>query len=743
MFFTCAMFGSIPPEIDAVQERMQGSAPPDLSADEQAELRAALMRHFLGRIDANAHVLVLALQWMATMRKGVSADILRHIAAQEQVNIDDPQELIRHLERLLVVKRRVVPRYTYTGAEADETLLFLHDEMYHWLDRNLPGAVSLRPQVSHALVVWYDAAIAAAEAERFAVVDRLLTLGEDHAEAAALRAQRDGAQRRREMLVLDRLGYCYQRDEAEGVREYNLLAYIAIISRLSGYGVMLRQEALRNHYRLRGGVPFAVEVECAARWLLRTAYNEESRALEMLDQLAYYADLEPQFPGPHYALLHLAEAIVLLRMRPDDRPRIKRALDAARTIVEPEEPQLQAHADEWIATISLQIAYWYGFYYRLSYDLYDTIEEYRHGLRLAQWIHRSFNIFLGLTLQNLAFAYSEQGNVEEARHCGMRALQLNQRYGDEYSVALSWNTLARIEIRAGQPIKALQYARQARATFERFDSARGLSLCLPVQAEAYRKVAEQQVDIISLQEQTFADAVATFEEAHALLDREGITSAERRREVLQGMGCTYRSWGLVLRNRHDPSERAAHYFTQARAWLERALDLANQAQPALIQMDIHEDLASLYVNEDIYDQRVYQHLDQIQQLAPPTYRIEPGRGLRGTNRPVYGFWRELGQSHLQRMLCGFGKYDVGWYKLADDGQRILVHIGNKADMHQAGRHLLLMLAYLLQYTHTSVMLDRAMNLALRELRLRSEDDLKLIAQEIYRTAREYRLVDSQ
>ncbi|NTW98176.1 MAG: hypothetical protein HGB28_06485, partial [Oscillochloris sp.] len=221
------------------------------------------------------------------------------------------------------------------------------------------------------------------------------------------------------------------------------------------------------------------------------------------------------------------------------------------------------------------------------------------------------------------------------------------------------------------------------------------------------------------------------------------TSAERRREVLQGLGCTYRSWGLALRNRRDTSDRAAGYFEQARAWIVQALAIASQAQPALIQMDIHDDLASIYINEDVYDQRVYQHLDQIEQLTPPVYRVEPGRGLRGTNRPVYGFWRELGQSHLHRMLCGFGKYDFGWYTLADDGQRTLVHIGNKADLHEAGRHLLLTLAYLLQYTHSSTMLDRAMQLTLRELRLRSEDDLKLIAQEIYRTAREYRLVDSQ
>ncbi|NTV62051.1 MAG: ATP-binding protein [Oscillochloris sp.] len=739
--FTCAMFGSIPPQIDAVQSRMDGDTPPDLAPAEQAELRAALMNHFLGTINTNTHVLVLALQWMATMRKGASADILRHIAAHEQIAIGDPGALVAQLARLLVVKQRVVPRYTYAGGEAQETLLFLHDELYHWLDQNLPGAVSLRGRVSAALIGWYDQAIAAAEAERLSAVDQLLTLGDDHPEALALRAQRDEAQRRREMLVLDRLGYCYQRDEAEGVREYNLRSYIAILNRSSGYGVMLRQEALRNHYRLHGAVPFSVEVECAARWLLRTAYNEDLRALEMLGQIKAYYELEAQFPGSHYALLHLAEADVLLRMRPDERERIRAALDIARSIIEADRDT--PPADVWTTIIKLQIAYWYGFYYRLSYDLFDAIEEYRYALRIARYYAQDVTSFLGPILQNLAFAYSEQGNVEEGRRYGLRALYLNQRYGSDYNVAPSLNTLARVEIRAGQPLKALQFARQARAIFERFDSARGLSLCLPVHAEAYRKIGEQLGDTISLQEQAFADAIATFEEARALLQREGVTSAERWREVLQGIGCSYRSWGLSLRNRNEASDRAGSYFQQARSWLEQALEVAQRAQSDLIRIDIYEDLASLYVNEDAYDQRVYYCLDQIEQLSPPIYRIEPGRGLRGTSRPIYGFWRELGQSHLQRMLCGFGKYDVGWYHYHENGRSSLLHRADPADLHEAGCHLLLMLAYLLQYAPTSVMLDRALHLALRELRLRSEHDLKLIAQEIYRTAREYRLMDSQ
>ncbi len=747
MLFTCTMFGVIPPEVDAFHEQIRagGGGSPELDPPAQQRLRDAVMRSFLGEIDSNTQTLLLALQWMATIRKGTSTAMLRRIAEAEGVDVGAPETLAEHLGELLIVKRRVVPRYTFDGTAGAEILLFLHDELYHWLDRNLSGAVQLRPAVSQALIDWYDQAITAAEAARLAAVERLLTVGPEHPEATALaRAEADHA-RRRDMLVLDRLGYYYQFDRERGSAEYNMQSYAAIIRREVGYGVMLRQEALRSYYRLDQGVPFAVEVECAARWVLRATHYEEPQALALLDRLGFYWACEAEVPGAHYALLHLAVAELLLHRHPEGRETIQRELAAARASMDGLAPSDNPDIQQWRRMLQSRIDNGAGYNYRLRYELFDAAEAYRRALAYSTGSHLALAQLRGEPLNNIAFAYSEQGNADEARRFALEGLRSRQRYSSDYTVALSLNTLARIEIRAGQFLMAREYAEQALQIFRRYQSSRGLSHCLPVLGEANRKLAEQLSYVISRQEQTFRHALALFEEAKALLEREHITSAERWREVLQGLGCTYRSYGQALHNRGADPERADQYFSTAHTWLERAVDLAVENQPALIVMDLHEHLATIHVNQDEYDERVEIHLQRAEALSPAEYRYERGVGMRGTRRPVYGFWRVLAQCELQRMMLGFGCYDSGLYSRDREIRtRTLIRRHDPVDLQEAGRHMLLMLAYVLQYAHSSQLLERASSLILRELRRdRSRDELKLIATAIYQASRDYRLDDSQ
>ncbi|NNJ10320.1 ATP-binding protein [Chloroflexales bacterium ZM16-3] len=746
MLFTCTMFGVTPTEVDQIHEQIRAGESPTLDRQAQQRLRDATMRSFLSQIDANDHILILALQWMATIRKGASDAMLQTIAEAEGVPIDNPTTLAERLGQLLIVKRRSVPRYTFDGVAGEETLLFLHDELYHWLDSDVSGAVQLRPAVSRALIEWYDRTIDAAETARIAAVERLLTVGPEHPEAEALNhAQQDHA-RRRDMLVLDRLGYYYQFDRERGVAEYNMQSYAAIVRREMGYGVMLRQEALRSHYRLDRGVPFAVEVECAARWLLRATYYEDPEGLGLRDRLGFYWEHEAGASGAHYALLHLAVAELLLNRRPEEREAIQRELAAARAIMGRFETTSNPTSNQWRRMLQSRIHNAAGYSYRMTYDLFDATEEYRQALAYGTGSHLALAQLRGETLNNIAYVYSEQGNVAEARRFALEGLDSRQRYASAYNVALSLNTLARISIRAGQFIMAREYAEQALEIFRHYHSSRGMSLCLPVLAEANRKLAEQLSYMISRQEQAFETAMTLFKEAHELLDKAGITSAERRREVIQGIGCTYRSHGQALHIRGVEPDRAASYFAAAHDWLERAVNLAiEKRQPALIVMDIHEDLATIHVNQDEYDERVEIHLQRAEALAPAEYRFERMIGLRGTRRPVYGFWRELAQCEIQRMMLGFGCYDYGIYtRNRASAERTLIRRGDPSDLQEAGRHLLLMLAYILQYAHSSSLLERANALTLRELRRkRTEKEIKLIATAIYQASRDYRLEDSE
>jgi tetratricopeptide (TPR) repeat protein len=274
---------------------------------------------------------------------------------------------------------------------------------------------------------------------------------------------------------------------------------------------------------------------------------------------------------------------------------------------------------------------------------------------------------------------------------------------------------------------------------------RGLSMCLPVLGESYRKQADQLSAFVSDQEETFAKGVATLEEAIALMEREGVTASDRRCEAYQRLGCIYRSWGVALlrRQRYDQN-KAQEYFTRAAAWLEQALEVAEQDQPPVIVMDIYQDLAVTLVIQDRFDERVDRYLEKAEALAPREYHIEPGIGLRDIQQPIRAFWRILGQCELQRMMVGFGKFDYGERRQGSDGKVYVEVSGDVRFLKDAAHHLVLSLAYLMKYAYESAILDQARGLALGELRRgHSEELLKLMGQQAYETARAYRLSSGQ
>jgi AAA ATPase domain/Tetratricopeptide repeat len=749
MLLTSAMLGAIPPEVDRLREAVFAGQPINVSPDQRRCLRAAIMQQILAQgVSANDQPLILVLQWMSFIRKGATPALLQAIARDQAIDIDIVH-VYERLKRLDIVKTRRSPYATTSDPEPDD-MLFLHDELYRWLDQDLPTQQQLRQVVSAAVMRFYDQAINATEQRRLAAKDRLLELGAAHSEASALRSADKEALRRRQQLELDRLGYCYQAGLVIGTQVYNLHSYAAILERDLGYSITLRQEALRNIYRQRDTVPFAIVVECAARWMLRAVQTDDPHTMQLVEQLQYYYDQEAAQPGLHYALLYLADA----QARAYLGNRAARAiaieqLQHAETIALAYEQDYRAQhshtTDPWCDFLLAQIYNWRGYYYRLEYNLPQAIEDYRRAMSCYVRHPALLRAFQGSTLNNLAFACAEQGEVEEARRFGQQALAILQRQGGEYRIGLSYNALARIEIRGGLPQRATQLARQAQTLFEQIGSLRGQSLALPVLGESYRKQADQQAYSISEQEAIFAQSVTKLKQAIDLMDREQITASARRCEAYQRLGCVYRSWGVALlrRRSHDPIT-ARHYFAEAQRWLERALAVAEPDLPALLVMDIYQDLAVVLVNQDQFDQRVEDLLKQAEALAPPAYRIEQGIGLRDIAQPVRAFWRILGQCELQRMLIGFGTFDFGEYQLDTDGAPSYHGQHDERFLKEAARHLVLALAYLLKYAYQSPLLNQARALALRELRLgRDERQLKLMAQEAYQTAREYRLLNGQ
>jgi hypothetical protein len=761
VLFTCEIFGVVPPTIDAIRDQYPTPGTDNSAAltekqhaewrntltIQQAELRDALMRQLFTADDQKDHTLLIALRWLGHLRKGASLSILQALIDHEQVDgLDDAEALFEQLQKLTLVKRREVPRYLDEGSTEKEVALFLHDELYAWLDRNPISKLDTSKPIVNQVIGWYDARIAQVEAVRQRLVQQSKKRSPNDPAIKQLDAQRDAATDRIRMLVLDRIGYFYQRDLDQGTVEYNLEAYAAIVQREAGYGVMLRQEALRNYYRAdRKGVSFSIEMECAARWILRTTFfNEDKKALELLEKLDYYWERQTEATPQARAFLYFATAVSHLMLQPQLYPeQVAQDLRNAQQLLVRQEALQRTN---WIILLQhLQFA-WQGYMHRLAYDLVDAIDAYSQANKILipnpnnDNRHRVFIFFIAVNLQNLAFAISEQGDVDAARELALTGLDANRRYGSAYSAAMSLNTLARIEIRAGRPDVARRYSDQALAIIERYQSARGFSLCLPVSAEIRRKLAEQTITSIFEQEQFFeqAEALVINAEPYAY-------SADRRREVKQGRGCLYRSWAKALYEREEREERETadqerldNYFAKAYQYLMDALEIAEKNNLShLLQMDILEDIATNLIHQDIYDQRVLKFLDRAEQLAPPGYRLERGESWRDPKRPTLGYWRELGQCQLQRMMVGFGSFEYGWYAYdSNTDTRTLIRQGDESDLRKAAEAMLLMFVYLDRYNPVSTMLERAKELTLRELRrLKQVKELQLLEIEVIDLAR--------
>ncbi len=776
------------------QEKVAAAGPqPDPETLAGLEYEALIVRghaftSLAGKLTPNTEPLLIAIQCMASIRKGLTPELLASVLAALDVTVD-VQMLFAQLAGLVIVKERTPQRYTSRGEQPNdqqdrELQLFLHDEMYAWLDTHPPVSNDLRGVVAETVVSWYEDVIATAEQARLEEVELLLTLPSSDEDAqAAQRARANDALRRHYQLERDLLGYTYEvghDDRGRAAALLNLLTFESIFARDSGHGTALRQEALRHIARQPTGASHATELEFAAHWLLRAAVQNDDRETSavLLARIneRYRAALDHD-NGVHIALLHLAIAIAQLYSGAGtsavEHTAILATLDRAETTLALDtSPQLSAAERRWRLLLHARILNFRGYLYRISYAFAKALRAYRRSDRLAREDQTLAPQFRAITLRNLAFALSEDGEGDEAKRVGGDALKLHLRYGTAYDVALDRSTLARVEIRLGHASRALRYAEPAVETMRKLQGPRGLVMALTALAISYRKAAEQVDDSIAEQDELFARSLAVLAELERELQiqdpaeqLEAKQIVERWVILFQARGRVYRSWGLARRRRSlipIQQERSRTDFEQAQQALEHALRVAHAhvpeqglfdevlnnpavRQPKLVLADIHKDLAAVYVNADEYDERIYIHLRQAEALARE-YWIIPGVGVPDLPDATHAFWRVLGQCELQRMLAAFGKFDFGHYTFnREDGIRTLQDApGNEQFLDEAARHLVRMMAYLVKYNPAASMLRQARELTLRELLIsRSREQLDIFDLAAYQATEELHLLHAE
>jgi len=814
VFLTLNQLGIIPKtRLDELYDRVSNkSAPEQLSEQERNTYRQALIEELLGEMGPDSPPLLLALQCMASLRKGVNRKMLVHVAkpyAEKNVPAFDVDSIWDRLQNLLIVKQRELPAVMVDKGDEDTTLLFLHDEMYRWFDQH--GRAQSEVDVTEAIIAWYDQQLETLEAQRkqqtLDVLEQAPTLDsrtnteeQPSADYKAMKAQLTTIVRRQEQYRLDQLHYRYQAnagskagfsaaDLVEPTHTYNLLAYEAILGRDIGTGATLRQETLQNSYRLQRAdtLPPFIQAECAARWLLRITYNDVPATADPEATIkAARAFTEQLGDAPEdqlaRALMDVAETRFWLeRDFSGKEPKIRTLLETAETYAKkPAFKALVSNSSEsklseselWQTFLQAEIRNVWGLLARRQYNLPVAIANYEVAYARARSTER-LKPLQAQILNNLAFARSEQGFVDEAREYAQTALRIRLQFASDYDIALSRNTLARIEIRAGQPALAYRFAQQASATMKRIDSTRGTFMTLPVLAETQRKLAEQLSYAPTDQDHFFQQAIDTLTSIAETMQNQKSTSRERWREVYQNLGCTYRSKALARQNRLELFQGAAYapdqddtlteIYRLAAIYLKRAYIVASgrqssrhdnptdaeqqqafdfdellpkaandsqNAQHDVFLVDILEDLAVIFVNADVYDPRLEQMLNAAEQHAPNEYKITEGGRVRElkNHEAIRGYWRELGQIELQHTLANFGMYEYGFFKAPDD--RTVLYGGNESNREKspqqleyldaAVKHMIRMLAYLLHYDPEALLLKKARQLVLRELTKQKE-----------------------
>lgn len=763
ILFTLEFVGGEPGgALSDLQDAVAALAPGATLGDEQREaLRDRLRDYFLGEVSQAAPPIQVALQCMATVRKGLTPQLLALVL--ERLGIVEPAaELFERLRGLSVVKARRARRYTRRGERpADggdyETLLYLHDELYAWLDTHPFVTVESRQVVRDAVLNWYLGAIETAQAERLAVAETLRYLRNDDPQSPAYELERDDAIRRTQQLQRDLLNYAYEGDEhgrEPAAALYQLFAYEAVFSRAAGQETALHQEALRSLYRHKGALGPADRLAFAAVALLRAAVQSEDMALtrRLLEHLGSYDQLRAAVSGTTRAFFELATAIARLYSHggtmPEDRERVGQALDLAETIVaQLDEGGLALPQRQWRTLLQAQVHNFRGYMHRLNYELAAAIRAYRRSELVARREPGLLPQFRATTLNNLAYALSEQGETEEARRIALQALAIRQRHGTAYDVAFSRNVLARIALRAGEGARARQLAERSAEVMREVAGPRGISRNAPVLADAYRKEAELLDDSPGEQDALFELALVVLDEAEGELGKQGMFRDQAQREILQTRGCVLRSWGLAqMRRGLDHRAAAKGHLSAGHLCLEQALEVARaNNDPLIVQIDILEDLAAVHVYEDEYDHRMYEHLDEAEALAPPEYRVQEGAGPLEVADATRAYWRELGQCQLQRMLGAFGKLDFGQFHFIPEpapGRRERVAPpGDERFVDEAAEHLVVTMAYLCRYSRHSWMLNRACELTLRELLSgRTSAQIDRLSLAAYETAKRYGLL---
>nr|HID14623.1 tetratricopeptide repeat protein [Anaerolineae bacterium] len=538
-----------------------------------------------------------AVYYAARARKGFTPSMLRKMLAELSprrfdLSAEEGDKLMEELAKLSFVKHPYGAR---------EGWYFLHDEMYELLDlvwkQDYPGYT-------------HQAETAGLLAEKIygeEMGSGLIAEAAGRVRDARTHGELLEARRHFQVLRTEQLFYQLEADPVRGYRLYNRLDAQAISQWQHEWDDMLRIEALRFMRtlpeRARSGglvkgfdpetgepmIADSVNRDCRAHWVQRYAARKE---YEKADRIARkLLNLHPDWGGLWRARVLVGQGMALARREvPEADGILQEALDIL------EGPGLEG--DQWLIRHDTGMAYLFrGLYARSRWDWALAVEMGEKARKVFEENDESVEMARALT--NCAYVLTQRGRYIDGVQAARRAEGIRRELGDGVGTALSLNTLAFAEDRAGTYASAQTHAREALNLLRRIQQmgrpglVREIAMVHLNLGMIHRHVVERS-GILSGEraESVWKQARMHLEEARKY---EGSLEPYYRYELYNQLGLLYDRWANWIAER-APQERARYhdFMKEADAFHKRADEFAEQSTSRVAQADNLEDWAWVF-----------------------------------------------------------------------------------------------------------------------------------------------------
>jgi tetratricopeptide (TPR) repeat protein len=251
------------------------------------------------------------------------------------------------------------------------------------------------------------------------------------------------------------------------------------------------------------------------------------------------------------------------------------------------------------------------------------------------------------TLNNWAFLWALLGASRRAMDSANRALELRERLGQKYPLALSHNTRGLIYALQGQFEQGRKESQLALNMFQELETPRGIGLAYNALGYILRKEGQRWLSGLCSHSQAiqcFQQSDNYFKQAEEIFSKK-ITEPIRLWEVNNEQGSLHREWGRLLEDQKD-TEAAQLQYTKAIESHLKALETAQEHKMHFQEADTYDDLAKV-ARDQGNNKQARQWLNQALSLVPKEFTSQRGKKWNAAPPAGEAYWLILGKIYLQ------------------------------------------------------------------------------------------------